>query len=372
MRTVRALLYAILTLAAVAQAQPPQHPGFSERTLTRGGGVTIEADPADSAYVRALIARLEQPEAAAPADPQRFGIAQLRSQRDAVLRELAAALALPRPTPVMTQVYDKFTFSAGVMQDAMTKGRPGRYTLWRKPDLVARLRAGQQIPGFSLDGDDVLVNINASFDAPPDTPTEELARIVGNAWQQLVWPVNIGLASPEADIGASLQNLHEFRSAMAGAEANTAMTVLHEAVEATLVSQYVQSRDRRWFCEGVANHIALEVIRRRVGEERVRQDYDVDQLLAGVDRGDLLELEQWPVAENPDAKHYPGDLNEANYVRATWVIEQVARKHGPELLPKWMAAIGKTPAAETSRETIYAAYRQVTGEDLRTYLAPSP
>jgi hypothetical protein len=361
----RALSFGFLALASVSQAQTSE---FSERVVTRVDGISIEADPADGDYVRALIARLQAPAIAAPSSPNRFGLSALRAQRDPILGEIAAGLALPRPTPLMAEVFDKFSFGATGIHDAMLKGRPGGYALWRKPDLVARLRAGQVIPGFTLDGNDVQISINASFQAPPDTPAVELAGIIAKAWRQIVWPVNIGLTSPEADIANSLAALEDFRAATTGAEPNAVMNVLHETVEATLISQYLHSPDRRWFCEAVANHLALDVIRRRVGSEQARQYYDVDKQLAAVGKGDLLALERWPAAESSAARHYPSEINQANYVRATWVIEQAAARHGAELLPRWMAEIGRTPASKASIQTVYAAYRKVTGEDLRAYL----
>lgn len=72
-----------------------------------------------------------------------------------------------------------------VLQHTMVKGAPRRFALWRKPDLIARLRAGQQIPGFALDGDDVVIGLNVSFDTDPGLPTEELAARIDKAWDEL-------------------------------------------------------------------------------------------------------------------------------------------------------------------------------------------
>jgi hypothetical protein len=285
-----------------------------------------------------------------------------------VLDELATQLSLRGRTPMMGEVFDRFAANTSAIHDAMQKGRPRHYTLWRKPDLVARLRAGQQIPGFTLDGEDVAISLNVSFDAPAGTPPEQLASAMTNAWSQLVWPVNIGQESPAADIDASLRSLDEFRRAIAGAEAASVMTVLHETVESTLVSQFLHSADRRWFCEGIANHLALQVIRKRVGEERAKQYFDIDVLLAEAGKGDLTELERWPAAESSDASHYPSEINQANYVRATWVIGEIVRKHGAGFVPRWLAAIGKTPLNQASMRTVNAAFRDLTREDLSDYL----
>lgn len=356
-----ALAFASLCLAAAAQALSAAD--FAERKVTPVDGYQIEADPADREYIDALAARLRQTESAGTRDPLRLSVEKLRTERGAVLDEVAKALALPRPTPLMGEAFDRFSHAYATIHDAMIRGRPSRFALWRKADLMARLRAGQQIPGFALDGDDVVASLNANFDAPPDTPAAELATRITRAWQQLVWPVPIGNGTPAADIDASLANLTDFRQAAAGAEQAAVMTVLHETVESTLVSEFLRSPDRRWFCEGVANYVALQVIRKRVGEERAREYYPVDQLLARVGEGSFAELEKWPAAETAAARHYASEINEANYVRATAVIQRLAAKHGESLLPRWLAEIRKTPAAKANIQTVYAAYTQVTGEE---------
>lgn len=352
--------------AFILAAALPALAAFSERLVTRVDGVSIEADPADAEYVQVLIAKLRQPDPRSAPDPKRFGLAELRQQREAALDELSRGLALSAPTPTMREVFDKFSAGSAAIYDAMIHGRPTHYSLWRKPDLVARLQSGQIIPGFTLEGDEVSVALNANFEAPPGTPPEQLSSVIGKTWQQLVWPVSIGRESPAADVDAALRALSEFRQAATGAEVTAVMTVLHETVESTLVQQYLHSADRRWFCEGVANHLALKVIRQRVGAGRAREYYDVDALLAQGGAGSFADLARWPAAES--AAHYSSEINQANYARATWVIEQVAAKHGPALIPKWLAEIGNTPADMADMNTVKAAFKKITGEDLANYL----
>jgi hypothetical protein len=147
------------------------------------------------------------------------------------------------------------------------------------------------------------------------------------------------------------------------------MTVLHEVVESTLVSDYVRSPDRRWFCEGVANWLALEVIRERLGDERATRVYDVDALLARTSPGGFAALAKWPTAESAGAKHYPSELNQDNYVRATWVMRQIVAKQGSAFIAQWLTEIRKTPAENASIQTVEAAFRKLTNENLQAYLA---
>lgn len=359
--------FCLLILATTtAQAETPQ--GFAERTVVTAGGISIEADHGDSAYVRELVDRLGRSALPRERDPRTFGLAEMRTQRKDILAELASDLGLSASTPEMGQVFDKFLLGAASVQDGMLRGRPARYTLWRKPDLVARLRAGQEIPGFSLEGDDVVVSLNASFEAAPGASAEEIGRNIAQAWAQLTWPVLLRHGSPSEEISNALDGIQEFRDATAAQEPAFVMTVLHETVEATLVAHYLRSADRRWVCEGIANHLALQVLRRRVGDDRARSYYDVVRQLAEAGKGDLGELERWPVAENPEAQHYPSELNQANYVHATWVIEQAVARHGADLIPRWLASVGKTPMRDANLQTVYAAFREITGEDLRRTL----
>jgi hypothetical protein len=184
----------------------------------------------------------------------------------------------------------------------------------------------------------------------------------------MVWPVSIGNMSPEADIDAALETLHGFRHAAAAAESATVMTVLHEVVESTLITEVIRSPDRRWFCEGVANWLALRVVRERWGSERAKAHYDLDALIVATGTANLTELENWPSAEHLDAKHNPSELNAANYVRATWAIEQIARKFGPGFITAWLTEIRKTPAERANMQTVHTAFRTLAGAELRSAL----
>jgi hypothetical protein len=181
--------------------------------------------------------------------------------------------------------------------------------------------------------------------------------------------VKIGEQSPAADIAASLDSLQQFRTSTTAMEPQLVMSALHEAVEATVVSETIRSRDRRWFCEGVANTVALAIITKRVGAEAARAYYDLNQLLGQTGGATKTALESWPVVEDEKSRHVPGDINLANYTLATDVIQRAVAKHGEDLLPRLFAEVRKTPAEDTTIATVYAAYQKVTGEDLRSYLA---
>jgi hypothetical protein len=182
--------------------------------------------------------------------------------------------------------------------------------------------------------------------------------------------VKIGEQSPEADVSASLETLRNYKRSMMGNEPWLVMGTLHEAIEFSLVTEVIRSADRRWFCEGMANYLAREIIRKRVGPELSRAYYDGDALLAQAPQAAKQgDLEAWPVGEDGTSRHVPGEINEVNYLRATRIVEAVVAKHGTAVLPKWFTEIRETPHGKTNRATLYAAYKKVTGEDLRQIVA---
>jgi hypothetical protein len=361
-----AWLLAVVFSQSAWAADPP---AFATRETTRSGAFTIEADPADAEYVRALVDRLSTLGQATPESRIPLRIADLRSQRDAILAEIATALGSKTPSPSMQKLYDGMVNAQSMLLQTAREGVPSHFSLWRKPDLVARLKAGQKIPGFTLEPDgQVAIQLNFSIDGGGTKSVEENAALIREGWKQLVWPVKIGEQSPAADIAASLASLDQFRTSMTAMEPQLVMAALHETVEASVVAETILARDRRWFCEGVANAVALSVVTKRVGAEAARAYYDLNQLLANTGGAKKAALESWPVVEDAKSGHVPGDINRANYTLATDVILRAIAKHGQDLLPRLFAEIRKTPRDDTTIATVYAAYRQVTGEDLRSYL----
>jgi hypothetical protein len=344
---------------------------FPERRTTVVGKFSIEHDPADSEYVRALTGQLEQLDIEGkPEPPPPFGFFELRAQRDSILQEIAQSLGSEKLSVEVAKFYDGMLDAQILLQRTMRAAAPRRFALWRKPDLVARLRAGQKIPGFTLEpGGDVNINFSVSFDTKEAATPQDTAAQIDKVWGELVWPVKIGEQSPDEDVKASLESLRHYKAAISSTEANLVMNTLHEAIEFTLVTEVIRSPDRRWFCEGVANYLALQIIAKRVGPELARSYYDVDGMLAragdGAKQGDL---EKWLVSESPAAEHTPGEINEANYLRATRVIQRVVEKHGTELLPKWIIEIRKTPERQRDIRMVHLAFKAVTGEDLQRYL----
>src|SRR5687768_16166697 len=157
-----AWLLAVVFSHSVGAAESP---AFATRETTRSGAFTIEADPADAEYVRALVERLPTLGQSLPESRAPLLIADLKTQRDAILAEIASFLGSKTPSPSMQKLYDGMVNAQSMLLQTAREGVPSRFSLWRKPDLVARLKAGQKIPGFTLEPDgQVSIQLNFSID----------------------------------------------------------------------------------------------------------------------------------------------------------------------------------------------------------------
>src|SRR5688500_5678623 len=220
-----ALLVAVLFSQSVCAADSP---AFGTRETTRSGAFTIEADPSDAEYVRALVERLSTFGQSMPVPPVPLRVSDLKAQRDAILKEIATATGAKKVSDSMQELYDGMVHVHSLLLQTSREGVPGRFSLWRKTDLVARLKAGQKIPGFTLAPDgQVDIQLNFASSGTAENSPEENAALIREGWKSLVWPVKIGEQSPSADIAASLDSLQQFRTSTTAMEPQLVMGALH-------------------------------------------------------------------------------------------------------------------------------------------------
>ncbi|HEY4301843.1 MAG TPA: hypothetical protein VGM73_13280 [Candidatus Didemnitutus sp.] len=355
-------------------------PPWPERKTFQFGEFIIEASAEDEAYVEALAVQLaDRPPAPAPAPGPagKLTLDDLAKHRDHFLALISARIGLDAPTPKMAQVFDQTLALWRFLPKALPTELPHRFALWRKPDLEARLRAGQKIEGFTLDAAGLSFSFQINLTQASQDPAEAGAAM-NEAWGRLVCPIKIGAVegrSPADDVrsslGSSMLSWQEsFRAVVAGMERTSVFNVLHETTESGVVWHYLTSADRRWFCDGIANYVAWRVIQQEVGADEARSYYDLAaelQKYAGM--AGKIDLAAWPAVEN--SGKYPEDLNTADYAFATKVIADVCARHGDDLLPKWFAQLGRTPREKATMVTVFKAYRRVAGDDLHGYI-PKP
>lgn len=356
-----------------------------QRKIFQFGEYTIEASVGDEVYVEALAKKLADyrpPEASATSlESPRLSVADLAKRKDYFLQQAARQLGLAQPTERMKSVFGQVQALWADIGYLKPRGIPRRFAVWRKSELIARIDAGEKIPNFSKQADGMVnFSFNWDFNFKPELTLGQRQAEVDAAWEKLVWPVKIDetkALSPEQDADASLAAFRQYSDGVQNMSSLTmqrsiTFNVLHETVEAGVVWHYLTSKDRRWFCDGVANYVAWKMIQAEVGPEEARGYYDLPAELAKYTAAaSSVDLAAWPAAEDLKNASYREDLNTANYAFATQVIAEVCAKHGDSILPRLFTEIGKTPREKATMDTVYRAFKKLTREDLRAYL-PKP
>jgi len=358
--------------------------GLPERKTFQFGEFMIEASAGDEAYVEALALKLvsyQRPKTEPPL-ALKVGLDDLAKRRDYFLGKVAEYLALPKPTGSMAATYDTFGTIWRNMQAVVPDKIPRHYALWHSEELLGRIEAGEKIAGFSKDGSGGL-NFSFSFglnSGVGDLEEKNAQTHLNNYWNSFVCPVNIGAQpgqTPAENMSAGLEFIANqvfkgFREAAFTLQRQNVFNVLHETTENGIISLYLSSKDRRWFCDGVANYVAWKIIEREIGAEEAKGYYDLTAELKKYEKdATRVDLVAWPAAENMDQAKYAEDLNTANYAFATKVIAEACAKQGDGLLPELFTEIGRTRREKATMDTVFKAYRRLTGENLHSYLPKS-
>lgn len=371
-------LAAVIGLAGRLAAELP------ERKTFQFGQFIIEASAGDEAYVEALAVqlvdyRLPKPQAR---PSSKLELDDLMQRRDYFLGQISSYLGLDAPTEKMASTYDHMATLWRTMRVAAPKEVLRHYALWRKPELVERIQTGEKIPGFRLDASGELefsADFNLQSESGDLSPGQAAARIA-EYWDRFVCPIKIAAKpemTPSEEVRIELDNFTRnifafWGEATQASDRQIVFNILHEATESGIVWHYLTSKDRRWFCDGVANYVAWKMIERETGSDDARNYYDLTaELKKYENEAARVDLMAWPAAENLKQAGYAEDLNTANYAFATKVIAQVCAKHGDGVLRKLFKELGKTPREKATMETLYKAFRRLTNEDLRSYL-PKP
>lgn len=369
---------------------------------------------------------------AAQTPPAPLSVRDLRARRAIYLAQIAANLGLAEPTPLQIECYDAFLedFETSARLYARMAAMMRNYAIvrtvaiWEKTDLMARLKTGESIPGFSIDPDGKRVNFNWSgsfnrYDADLAglmaarekrrldysynlTVKNGIASIAGNfrskqtqqgakaqtptpnpgepeAGSPTFVPIVLrpeDLEMPIKDLAATqlkvLQGLGQLAATTEESFQNPAIMaylILHETAEVGIVERYLGSSDRRWLCDGMANFVAWKVAHDQFGPDLARQVYDLETQLkqyAGLKA--KIDLRHWPAVENQNAADAGSDLNKAHYAFATRAVRMIAQRHGDDFLPRLFREIGRTPKVKTNMRTVGKAYRKLTTEDLTQVL----
>jgi hypothetical protein len=147
--------------------------------------------------------------------------------------------------------------------------------------------------------------------------------------------------------------------------------VAHETTEWAIVNTVIKSADRRWFCDGMANWVAMQDVDRRFGPgkgaEAFAKSYPADELRK---QAATVDLRAWPTEEDikngsrPNVENVP-----AHYYFATLVMQKACEGRGADFVKKWLDEIRKTPLNRANAGTVFAAYQKLTGQDLKSIMS---
>ncbi len=150
--------------------------------------------------------------------------------------------------------------------------------------------------------------------------------------------------------------------------------VVHEVAESALIRQVIASADRRWFCDGMANLIAVRECDRRFGEgEGIRvfeSMWDPVQSRKLASKVNLLEWKAAETGKEPGIgrKDEDGGLAAAHYYFATQALLAATRDREPDFVRAWIEQIRQTSWNRTNAGTVLAAYEKLTGQPLAPLL----
>lgn len=334
---------------------------FPSRTFLNAGGRIIEHTAGDEELALELAQRINEVYATGFVAGE-LTPAEITQNLADYQAALCRYLNLAQPTPQMVSILARTNLLNGTTSalEAQARAAVINFQLWREADLGARLDAGVTVPGITRRAD------GQGFDVKPPKNLSDFST----------WALPIIISSRDTETGAALmeKKLAEARQALAQqARTQAARIVIHglfeEAVESALVSNYIASKDRRWFCSGVATYVAFKVIEDKLGSEAALRYYDVDeQLRLFGDLKQVANLEKWSLAEEQSPQVREMRANKANKVFAAEVIFNLTAMHGPELVTKLLAEVGKTKREKASMKTVYNAFKKIVQEDLKTYL----
>lgn len=312
----------------------------------------------------------------------------LEARREEDLAFVCKLLNLPAATPAMQDVYDFY------LNQWFPKLAPvldfKKLEVWDERDLRARLAAGEPLPGHvgyepALDRFYVMRAMRVEGQVTMVGRQEQGKDLRFTGAGGAAAEVSITRIIGERDLRAPDLFAREKRSVQreigmltdpAGAHnpfvAGMTVIAIHETTEYALVKYVINSSDRRWFAEGVANFAAYKRLAEKQGEETSRQTYAMHYSPQKL--GPLLgkvDLFAWPAVENEEKGAPDGDLRLAHYYLATEVVREMAARHGDDIFTRIFQRLPPPAAGGPVARLgdVQAAYQELTGRDLRQLVA---
>lgn len=373
-----------------------------ERLFLKADGITVYYNRQDEVFAREfvgslpLIAREAQENLRSKlSDPAVLAVKSFQARRYEYLSVIAHYLGLKKPTTHMRRTFDVALASVekmatATLADSERNGLIDVVQIWRKPDLLAMLRANGPDDFFDLNKDkDFMVKdgityavtthlsaVGAGSGKRRTAVTTAPLRFGATNRSKMFLPVVLAVTDPAGlerevslQVSAARKYLGEQTGLLVNVTQNTLLLgVLHEVVEVAVIDHLIASKDRRWFCEGMANFIAYRAVLELDTPEAALRGFDLrGQLDRWQKFGREVNLPGWKVNEDLNAAEQDRDFTRARYTYATKAIANVYEKHGREFFPRWCREIARTPWKKSNIATVHAAFERLTGEKLSDY-----
>ena len=374
----------------------------TERLFFNADGITVYYNQQDERFAHKFAESLPQIAGEAQedlrlkrSDPAVLSAKSFKARRDDYLAVIAHYLGLKKPTAHMKRTFDVTLASvekmtAAALEDCERNGLIEVVQIWRKPDLLATLRSNGPDDFFDLNKEkDYVVKsgitfaltthlsaVGASSGKRETVVTTAPLSFGASNRKKMFLPVVLAVTEPielekevPLQVSAARKYLGERTDTLVNVAQNMLLLgVLHEVTEVAVIDDLIASKDRRWFCEGMANFIAYRAVLELDTPEAARRGYDLRQQLDQWQKFEReVNLPGWKVNEDLNAEEAHSDFNQARYAYATKAIANVYEKHGREFFPRWCREIARTPWKESNIATVHAAFEHLTGERLPDY-----
>jgi len=139
--------------------------------------------------------------------------------------------------------------------------------------------------------------------------------------------------------------------------------IVHEVVEGDLIQKMIASQDRRWFCDGLANLIAIRESDRRYGEGTGMEIFGklfAEEKVRPL--AEFVDLAGWKALERQDASAAEVEgVQAAHYFYATKALLKACEGKDRKFIHDWIQEIQKTKWLRTNSDTVVNAYRETGG-----------
>jgi hypothetical protein len=267
--------------------------------------------------------------------------------------------------------------------------------IWFKDDLVDSLKLSGNTELFDWDETTEKVTANFSFAIPAElfrgaTVEELLERydeIKAPVFPIVITDNEVAGGTREEKLAAIREGDYLIEKLISGAgelspgelagtptrlldDKQTFFVVVHEVVEGYLIREVIGSPDRRWFCDGLANWIAMQECDRRFGPGTGKE---VMHRMFPPDVSDSLKrkvnLLSWTTLENQsDPVSTAKGLEGAYYDFAKRAMEEALAGKDSDFVRKWLEEIRKTRWIRTHAGTVIDAYHRISEGDLKAIL----